>query len=502
MSGCYISGQPGHLARDCRTMVYNLSETQQEQAQDATGLWYDQQNGYDAYCYNSDATGYTGYQQYPQQLALPAPPPHQTQTVQENNAPAVHSIHTVTPPAQQHSMTAPFVNAAHSDNKVEIMIDSGAATHVCPTWFAPDSPLYTLQQGQGPNLRTATDEPITIHGHKWVLMTNQHNYFYVCDARLPIMSVTRLTEQGFDIQFTDNPTMSHSKGFHANLVQRAELFYLPMQLVNIPGNMRLEVNETNTAYITPVTITPTGMEIVRNRNDTWTFNSQGFLVRTRRTTRKALFVPDSRCPIPTDRLENYRRTIVHRQNGNNEDFEDKYQDLNKPQQKRVLQGQTWTGETWFRVKRGTPLPGNTPPPPPPKALPSQATHLPGTANTSTSAVNPQQPLTRHTVKKPIDTKPQQQQQQQNTPMHTSVPHPKDVQPTTDHRIREGHMWKRVHVQPRMDLYIPQQTDDGPDVTKLTQHRTSIVRPTSGGRGNAIEDDWTTKRRATLSNTRV
>ena len=409
----------------------------------------------------------------------------------------------MTSAVHQHSMTAAFVNAVHNDNKVEIMIDSGAATHVCPTWFAPDSPLYTLQQGQGPNLRTATDESITIHGYKWVLMTNQHNYqlavpFYVCDVKLPIMSVTRLTEQGFDIQFKDNPTMSHSKGFQANLVQRAELFYLPMQLVNIPGNMRLEVNKTETGVtsrIAPVTITPTGMEIVRNRNDTWTFNCQGFLVRTHRTTRKALFVPDSRCPIPTERLENYRRTIVHRQNGNNEDFEDKYQDLNKSQQKRVLQGQTWTGETWFRVKRGTPLPGNTPPPP--KALPSQATYLPGTGSTSTSAANPQQPLTRHTTKKPIDTNPQPQQQRHCTPMRTSVPHPKDVRPTTDYWVKEGHMWKRVHVQPRMDLYIPQQTDDGPDVTKLTQHRTSIVRPTNGTRGNAIEDDWTTKRRATL-----
>ena len=181
MSGCYICGQPGHLARDCRTMVYNVSETQQEQAQDATGQWYEQQNGYDAYWYNSDATGYTGYQQYPQQLALPAPP---AQTVQENTAPTTHSIHTMTSAVHQHSMTAAFVNAVHNDNKVEIMIDSGAATHVCPTWFAPDSPLYTLQQGQGPNLRTATDESITIHGYKWVLMTNQHNYqlavpFYV-----------------------------------------------------------------------------------------------------------------------------------------------------------------------------------------------------------------------------------------------------------------------------------------------------------------------------------
>ena len=119
-------------------------------------------------------------------------------------------------------------------------------------------------------------------------------------------------------------------------------------------------------------------------------------MRTHRTTRKALFVPDSRCPIPTERLENYRRTIVHRQNGNNEDFEHKYQDITKSQQKRALQGQTWTGETWFRVKRGTPLPGNTPPQRP--ALPSQATQLLGTAKTSTPAAKTQQPLTRHTIK--------------------------------------------------------------------------------------------------------
>ena len=197
-----------------------------------------------------------------------------------------------------------------------------------------------------------------------------------------------------------------------------------MKLVNIPGNMKLDISMTGTtgsAAITPVTITPTGMEVVRNRNDTWTFNTQGFLVRTHRTTRKALFVPDSRCPIPTDRLENYRRTIVYRQNGNNEDFEDKYQDLNKSQQKRVLQGPTWTGETWFRAKKGTILPGNRPPQPP--AVPSQSLKVPEA--TSTSAASAQQPLTRHTYKRPIEDTPQQHQQA-STPA-TSIPHPKDVQ---------------------------------------------------------------------------
>ena len=80
------------------------------------------------------------------------------------------------------------------------------------------------------------------------------------------------------------------------------------------------------------------MEILRNKNDLWTFNSQGFLVRVHRTQRKALFMPDSRCPVPTERLENYRRTVIQRPNNNTEVIEEAYQDLDKKQQKRVIEG--------------------------------------------------------------------------------------------------------------------------------------------------------------------
>jgi len=43
--------------------------------------------------------------------------------------------------------TAQAVQQQRGDNEVDVMIDSGAATPVCPTWFAPDTPLYPLQQG-------------------------------------------------------------------------------------------------------------------------------------------------------------------------------------------------------------------------------------------------------------------------------------------------------------------------------------------------------------------
>ena len=302
--------------------------------------------------------------------------------------------------------------------------------------------------------------------------------FYVCDVTQPIMSVTRLAEQGFNTQLNETPTITHSKGFNSVLRQREGLYFLPVILVTLPANMRLEVNQTTegtTARTAPVTLTPAGMEILRNKNDLCTFNSQGFLVRVHRTQRKALFMPDSRCPVPTERLENYRRTVIQRPNSNTEVIEEAYQDLDKKQPKRVIEGHNWTGETWFKVKRGTPLPGNIPPQP---ALPPAKGPTPATSRQLT-ADEPQEPMYRHNVKKPLtEARPTGQAMTSTQTHQTAIPHPKEVSPTQDYWIKEGPYWKRVHVQPRRDMYIPQQTDDRPDVTKLTTWRQTMVKPTS------------------------
>ena len=266
---------------------------------------------------------------------------------------------------------------------------------------------------------------------------------------------------------------------------------MTMELVNIPGNMQLEVRQTNrraTAQITPVTLTPTGIKVLRNRNVLWTFNNQGYLVRVHRTQRKAFFVPDARCPVPTDRLEKYRRTIVRRSNSNNENIEEFLQTLDHKQQKRILRGEPWTGETWFKVKQGTPLPGNTPPI---AALPATRTTVPTAANQT-----PEQAAEHPTGSMRYPTK-QPRQEPTKARASTNMPHPMSVPPTADYWIKEGNVWKRVHVKPRHDLYIPQQTDGGPDVNRLTTERTTIVRPTNGARGYRIDDNWTTKRQATL-----
>ena len=48
---CYRCGQPCHLAKDCKTAVYNLSDTTYEQQQVNTAQWYYPDNGYDASWY-------------------------------------------------------------------------------------------------------------------------------------------------------------------------------------------------------------------------------------------------------------------------------------------------------------------------------------------------------------------------------------------------------------------------------------------------------------------
>ena len=134
------------------------------------------------------------------QLALPQPP-------QVADA-------SVVPISGLHEVTIAMIGTTQQpqeDNKwVNLMIDSGAATHVCPLWFAPQFPLHQQAHGTGSQLRTVTNQHFKLHGYRWVCVTNHSGQqivipFYVCDVKQPILSVTRLVEQGFQLTLDDNP---------------------------------------------------------------------------------------------------------------------------------------------------------------------------------------------------------------------------------------------------------------------------------------------------------
>ena len=210
-----------------------------------------------------------------------------------------------------------------------------------------------------------------------------------------------------------------------------------------------------------------------HNNDIWIYNSQGFLVMLHKRQRQATYIPDKQCPVPVDKLEDYRRTIAQRRDVTTEDFEDQLHSLLPTQARKTLDGQPWTGDTWFQGK------------------PYKHPH--GSKEIQQSAA----PATRHMYKKPVDKPSTTLAHSAST--STGIPNPKNTPATTaDYWIKEGHQWKRVHQQVRTVLYIPQQTHDGPDVTQLLPDRTTFITPTNGNRPYRIDDDWTTKTKATLN----
>ena len=479
---CYKCGQPGHTMKNCRVSVYNINEDTQnnEQNVDTTQQWYEQSNNYDSHWWNNDQS----------------PSHHQQQVVTSEQASSSTTVPLISIAAIRIASTSTAAQALQHDNKNDLMVDSGAVTHVCPPWFSTETTLHELRQSETPNLRTATDDAIKVYGYKWVYMTNNNNQaivipFYVCDVAQPILSATRLAEQGFEITLSEQPRIKHTNGFESTLKQQHGLYYLSVKTTGTPINTRLDVAETEQgikATISPVTMTPTGAKWVTHNNDVWMYNSQGFLVRLHKRQRQTTYIPDKQCPVPMDKLEDYRRTIAHRRDGTTEDFEEQLHSLQPTQARMTLDGQPWTGETWFKVK-----PDFKPPRPTLTKQASTRTDPTGSKETQQSTA----PATRHTYKKPIDKTTTTLTQSADTA--TGIPHPKNIQNTTgDYWIKEGHLWKRVHQQVRTDLYIPQQTHDGPDVTQLGPERMTMVKPTNGNRPYRLDDDWTTKTKATLN----
>ena len=492
---CYRCGQPGHYARNCRVSVYNVADnaTYNEQY-DATAQWYSQHDHYDPNWYSNDYTQGSQPPQHNTQLALPSAPASSAEMAAMNPPQTIHIVSGI-------GMMVATMNEEKDDNKEEhdtqqvstmkghktaqIMIDSGAATHVCPPWFADNYPIHKLAPEQGPQLRTVTNKEIQLHGVRWVYMQCQGQPivipFYVCDVHDPILSVTRLAEQGFDIRFNDVPTMTHNKGFNVQLVQRNNLYYLPATIIHLTKDMQLQIQNTDNgmiAMIAPTTMTTQGYEqVLGGRNDYWAYNNEGYLVRFHRTMRKSLFIPKAdNCPVPLEQLDNFRRTLIRRRDGNVEDITEAYKDLPFKMQKRKVNGQQWQGESWFKViQTGSSMV---------KAPPQQDTAR--KFNPQARGKQTQQPPTTPTTRmqRHIGKQPELPK------VSPSIPPPQMAQSNNDYWYREGHLWKRVHNVPRTELYVPQQDDDGPNVTRLLPARQTIIKPTSEERGCLYEDDWT------------
>ena len=282
-----------------------------------------------------------------------------------------------------------------------LMIDSGAATPVCPPWFATQFPLQHLEHGTGPQLRTVTNQHIKLHGYRWVCVANHSGQqtvmpLYVCEHWMTIQDY------------------STRKDSTAHLENRDGLFFLQAEITTLPRGAKLQIHSAQPEQ--------DWHELVRVHRQYW----------------KTLFTPSrTQCPVPAEQLEDYRR--IRSKDGTTNTFEDKHQSMEAP---NGGQQQMWKGERAFRIKKGTALPETQ------QQQFATKTQPKSTEQKATPQVvryNPRARLREKTTPPTI--------QDSAAPHHHrcsghGLPHPSEVHRGGDYWHREGPHWKRVHIKPQ------------------------------------------------------
>ena len=129
-----------------------------------------------------------------------------------------------------------------------ILVDSGAATHVCPKDYATQFPLEPLG-APTPQLFTATDDPIQVYGIRHVYYQCQGQPvaipYFACDVKYPNISVSRLIDRGYyDLYWANTGTILRGPSLRVVFKRDGNLFYLPTEQQPLEEGWK----NTNTHY--------------------------------------------------------------------------------------------------------------------------------------------------------------------------------------------------------------------------------------------------------------
>ena len=160
---CYRCGQMGHMAKDCRVRVYNVAEATEQQSTDQQQHYYEEQHNQQQYDPKYQQWSEQEAWQYEQQWF----PEQQAQEYTQQQAPTLQQAQAVSSVKVEELVVASVTRTdLNTDATVAIMVDSGAAVHVCSPSFGAGFPLQKLTLEETPPLRSVTDEPLKILGYR------------------------------------------------------------------------------------------------------------------------------------------------------------------------------------------------------------------------------------------------------------------------------------------------------------------------------------------------
>ena len=542
---CYKCNRAGHFARDCRMPIYQIQQ-QDDYNHDATYDWYNGSYDNSWYSYNfhdqqqvidtnqQPAIVDTSQQQAPATTGQQLPITYKIGTVKETSVLMVGNTHTyqststnvntdkdvlLYPPTQDQltasttqqlpiaptEITPPYM---HMDVD-HILVDSGAATHVCPKDYATQFPLEPLGAST-PQLFTATDDPIKVYGIRRVYYKCQGQPvvipYFACDVKYPIISVSRLVDRGYDLYWANTGTILRGPSLRVTLKRDGNLFYLPAEQQPLEEGWKIHIITTpdgqekfqivqqqgiNFSVIAPTSTTATGSRPIMGGNtDIWIVRGN-YVIRVHKRLRRAKFTPENtQCPVPTEQLDEWRQTTVRRPGQEDMIYTDNYPSVEPKFYRELIPGEHWKGETTFRLK--TTATG--------QQLRSTSTTSAGQQTSNAT------PRTRATMKRAPTVEEQHVQAPSKariTQGRKSATPPTAQQANTtstpmvvlndeqDYWERRGTKWIRHHLQQRRTLFIPIDGPGHPPTSTLEPYRTTHAINIQTDEVSQIKDEWST-----------
>ena len=220
-----------------------------------------------------------------------------------------------------------------------------------------------------PKLRTVSGAPITVRGKRIIgLELDGHIcylHFYVCDVHLPVVSVSRLTAQGYITHLAkDSMSLVSPSGDLITIHCAGPMSYLHPRIVRFDQGTFDFICDSMKFQLAAITLkkdesfvagagttdTSTSKKPIFYHADRWKLEGQT-LTRLHKRPRKTLFVPvgTKDLPVDPDELIELRTTEVTFADGRTQTLEDSWRLAEDPTM--VLDPtQTWTGKTIFKLK--------------------------------------------------------------------------------------------------------------------------------------------------------
>ena len=126
-------------------------------------------------------------------------------------------------------------NTNDDDNEfVDILMDSGSTTHVCPKWFVKSDDIIEPKNIQ---MHMADGKTLLHYGSKEVKMKLEDGTFAtltfeIADVLVPIISVTKAIAHGSSGIFGSKACMKHPHGKTVPLNQKDKVFYLRGKVID------------------------------------------------------------------------------------------------------------------------------------------------------------------------------------------------------------------------------------------------------------------------------